>query len=291
NSKGGVGKTTLAVNLAWEAALAGYRTLLWEIDEQGDSNWLLTHDTRLVRNYANGVISQPSHLHQFITPTKHANLSLLAADSEIRHMENLFAMLAREQRFTRLIAELEAQYDIIIFDCPPRFCDMIRKLLLAVHLVVVPVIPSPLAMRGFLRVQAFIATHRGFHPPLLPVFSMVDKRRKMHRAATSEHPDWPCIPMSSHIEQLSHDGIPISVYASNSESALAMHMLWCGIKIKLMKMIVLRLRETANSNLQSSENNQKKKLKRPWMVRNIQHVTVSKTAPLDDALLIVKGIT
>lgn len=253
NSKGGVGKTTLALNIAAESARAGHRTLIWEIDSHGDSSWLF--DNQL----PNGTTPAASLLHgtakpiDLVRPTKIQGLSILSADSDSRRTENFLIHFARERRLEGLLEELEAHFDVIIFDNPPGFNESNRKLLMTVNLVIVPVIPSPLAMRGLLRVRDFVLRHRGNHAPILPVFSMTDKRRNLHKQALAEHADWPSISMSSDIEKMAVMKLPVSSYAPNSPSALAFSKLWQGVERKLREKHVLRAVHSAGVEAASVE--------------------------------------
>jgi len=177
-----------------------------------------------------------------IHPSKFSGLSLLDGDPNSRATENFLVRFARQQQLSRIFAQLEETYDVIIIDCPPGFTEANRKVMLFTHLVVVPVIPSPLAERGLARIRKFMTLHRGHHPPILPVFSMVDRRRKMHSLALTEHQDRPVIDMASEIEQMTLRKLPIGAFAAKSRNGLAFSRLWSGIERKLLQMVVLRIR-------------------------------------------------
>lgn len=240
NPKGGVGKTSLAVNLAFEAAHAGFRTLLWEVDEQADSQWLLSETPdrpgRVPPHWVPGAVD----VQTLAEPTRFDRLSLLSSDRCMRRTDNWFADMAHSQRLARLFAGLEADFDVIVLDCPPGFSDANRTIMQFVHLVVVPTIPAPLALRGLHRVRDFMVRHRGTHPPMLPVYSMLDRRRTLHRKAAAEHPDWPVIPMRSDIERMTEQRAPLGICAPNSASRHAFQNLWNGIQRKMATMRVIR---------------------------------------------------
>jgi hypothetical protein len=69
---------------------------------------------------------------------------------------------------------------------------------------------------------------------------MVDRRRKMHKLAVEQNPDWPVINMASEIEQMTHLKLPIGAFSPLSGNGLAFSRLWRGIQRKLLDMIVLR---------------------------------------------------
>jgi cellulose biosynthesis protein BcsQ len=241
NSKGGVGKTTLAVNLAWEAAQAGHRTLLWEIDGQGDCSWLMGSGAQARGTDTSTFLNGSAKPIDRVRPTQIAGLSILAADADMQRTDNFFLGFARQQRLARLLTELEDHFDVIIFDNPPGFSEANKKLLLFVNLVIVPVIPTPLARRGLARIRDFMARNRGCHAPILPVFSMVDRRRTLHIDALATEPDWPVIAMSSEAEKMTVEKMPVGLFAPKSGSALAFRDLWRGVEQKLQRMRVLRM--------------------------------------------------
>ncbi|WP_446653792.1 ParA family protein [Blastomonas sp.] len=240
NPKGGVGKTTLSVNLAWESARAGNRTLLWDLDGQGDSTAILVESRQPPRMDAARLMHGIADIHAHIVPSKVAGLDVLVPEEDMRCTDNWFVHMAQQQRLGRLLVDLKQRYDRIIIDCPPGLGDTARRLLLVADLIIVPVIPAPLAVRGLERVREYVTHKRGRHAPILPVFSMVDRRRALHKAALADHPDWPVVPMSSAAEQMSCTKQPIGVAMPDGPAALVFRRLWNGIDSKLCQMRVAR---------------------------------------------------
>jgi chromosome partitioning protein len=85
-------------------------------------------------------------------------------------------------------------------------------------------------------VQAHLLVRHGGHVPILPVFSMVDRRRALHRAELERHSRWPAIPMASAVEQMSVQRAPIGHFAPRSAAAAAYLGLWKGIERKLARL-------------------------------------------------------
>ena len=132
-----------------------------------------------------------------------------------------------------MLERLEGRFDRTILDCPPGLTETSEQVLRAADIVLVPVIPSPLARRSFDEMVAHIAQYHGAKVSILPVFSMVDRRRALHRAALEEHPDWPTIPMASAVEQMGIRQASIGTFAPSSPAAQAFAFLWRAVERKL----------------------------------------------------------
>lgn len=231
NLKGGVGKTTLAVNFAWcSATNSRRRTLLWDLDPQGGATFLL--GARPSGAKAQSVFAKDVEPARLIQPTAIDRLSLLPADQSLRELDQLLFTLAKRKRLSRLIDKL-TDFDRIILDCPPGLTETSEQVMRAADIILIPVIPSPLSMRAFEEVVNHLRRHHADRAAILPVFSMVDRRRSLHNAALVEHPNWPTIPMASAVEQMSVRQQPIGTFASSSPAAQAFAGLWQAVEKKL----------------------------------------------------------
>lgn len=233
--KGGVGKTTLAVNLAWSAAtLSARQTLLWDLDPQAASSWLLGGDGK-AKDSAHAVFAKDVAPEKLVARTPFERLDLLAADTSLRSLDRFFFDLGKRKRLAKLLEGLEKRYDRIVLDCPPGLTETSEQVMRAADLILVPVIPSPLSRRALDEVVAHLDRTNGGHAPILPVFSMVDRRRALHKAATDEHPAWPVIPMASAIEQMTVRRAPVGNFAARSPAGDAFAALWTGVERKLAR--------------------------------------------------------
>ena len=79
-------------------------------------------------------------------------------------------------------------------------------------------------------VARYLVERGGAHAPILPVYSMVDRRRSLHRKALDEHPGWPAIPMASMIEQMTVRRKPLGSFAPNSPPAKDFAALWTTVE-------------------------------------------------------------
>ena len=224
--KGGVGKTSLAVNCAAEAALqAGGRTLLWDLDGQAAASFILGHDGPGKRT-AEQVFDRDIAPAKLVIKTAIEGLDLLPADTSLRGLDALFIDAGKKKRLARLIADIGADYDHIILDCPPGLTETSEQMMRAADLIVVPVIPSPLSRRALDEVVAHLRPAKKGSTPLMPVYAMVDGRRVLHRDALAAETAWPVLPMASVVEQMAVRRRPLASYARRSKAGQAYSALW-----------------------------------------------------------------
>lgn len=228
--KGGVGKTSLAVNLAWAAATrSGHRTLLWDLDAQAASSFILGGDAAS-GGEARTIFARDAAPQALIRATAIPGLDLLPADASLRNLDSFFAGLGKKRRLHRLTEQLGARYDRVVLDCPPGLTETSEQILRAADLIVVPVIPSPLSRRALDEIVAYLDGGEdrkdGGRGTILPVFNMVDRRRLLHTAALDAEPRWPVVPMASAMEMMAAHREPVFAFAPRSPAALGIDGLW-----------------------------------------------------------------
>lgn len=230
SAKGGVGKTTLAVNLGWASAVLSNRaTLLWDLDAQGGASYILRQEP--VGKELRERIVGNDDLGRLIRPSAYPKLDILPYDRSLRHLDRLFHELGKRKRLANVGSTLVANYDRVIIDCPPGLTDTSDQILRASELVVVPVIPSALSQRALDVIKEYLERKHGPKVVLAPVFSMVDRRRHLHLSELGKHPSWPVIPMASAYERVSTEQAPIGELLPRSSPPVeAIAQLWRRIE-------------------------------------------------------------
>jgi cellulose biosynthesis protein BcsQ len=248
NIKGGVGKTTTAVNLAYLAAESGLRTVLWDLDPQGAASYLFRVKPR-VKGGGKALIQGKRTLDEAIKGTDFDNLDLIPADFTYRNMDLLLdasgpgsdggAPGGKPARtLSRLLAPLADEYDAVFLDCPPSVSLVSENVLHAADVIVVPLIPTTLSVRTLDQLSDFVGEFPGRRPDLFAFFSMVDRRKKMHREITAKLSDErtevakTAVPSLSVIESMALERAPVIVLAPNSPAAAAYRDLWAEVSAR-----------------------------------------------------------
>ena len=239
NIKGGVGKTSAAVNLAYLAARGGARTLLWDLDPQGACTYLLRIRPK-VRGGGRKLVRLKSEVGALLKGTDYEGLDLLPADFSYRHMDLALNRFKRPtRRLVRVLAPLRDEYDYVFLDCPPSISLVSESVFEAADALLVPIIPATLSSRTLEQLYGVIDGGGPGKPRILPFFSMVDSRKRMHRDEMERiRGRWPgvletAIPASAEIERMGVERDVVASYAPNGRQALAYRMLWDEVQRRL----------------------------------------------------------
>lgn len=232
NIKGGVGKTATAVNLGYLAAMAGHRVLLWDLDPQAAATFLFRIRPR-VKGGGKALIQGTRSLDAAIKGTDFDRLDLLPADFTYRNLDLLLDSARKpERKLARLLAPLRAGYDVVILDCPPSISLLSESVLHAADVLLVPLIPTTLSVRTLDQLTEFIDGFDGKRPDILAFFSMIDRRKRLHKEIAATLPAQrkdvatASIPALSIVEQMSVRRAPVTAFAPRSAAAHSYVALW-----------------------------------------------------------------
>ncbi|MBI1759356.1 MAG: ParA family protein [Actinobacteria bacterium] len=235
NIKGGVGKTSAAVNLAYLAAQGGARTLLWDLDPQGAATYLFRVRAR-VKGGGRALVRGSRGIDGAIKGTDFDGLDLMPADFTYRNLDlDLDATNRPTRQLDRLLAPLADEYDVVFLDCPPSVSLVSENVLHAADVVVVPLIPATLSVRTFDQLIEFVAGLPGRRPRVFAFWSMVDRRKRGHRELLDRLPreraevSEVSVPALAVVEQMANHRAPVAVYAPRSPAAQAYQRLWAEL--------------------------------------------------------------
>lgn len=241
NIKGGVGKTTTAVNVAYLAAESGRATVLWDLDPQGAATYTLCAEPA-ERASAKKLVRGKQELPELTTPTAYPALNVIPADFSYRNLDvHLSERKHATERLMMMTRSLYDEIDLLILDCPPGMTLLTENVLRAADALVVPIVPAPLSLRMLDQMHAFIA-HTGWSDlQILPFFSMVDRRKSLHHEviakARADHAELLAteIPYWSDIERMTVRRAPLPAFAPSSPAARLYAQLWQEIAERLFE--------------------------------------------------------
>jgi len=233
NQKGGVGKTTTAVNVGAYLAEWGQRVLLVDVDPQANATSSLGVDKRTVPLSTYDLVMRDVPLDRVVQPTNRPRLDLLpAAPALAGATVELVSVPKREYRLRQALVGLDQEYDYVLIDCPPSLGILTVNALVATEGVIIPVQCEYLALEGLSQLARVMElVRRALNPKLHLrglVMTMYDSRTTLARQVVAEvQRHFPgrvfdtIIPRNVRLSEAPSHGQAIVSYAPNSAGALA----------------------------------------------------------------------
>ena len=235
NIKGGVGKTAAAVNLSYLAAKDNVQTLLLDLDPQGSTSYYFRVKPSKKLDSTKVFEKKSSAIDKSIKGTDFEGLDLLPANLSFRNFDIILGGLKKSQtRLKKTLMPFKKEYGLIILDCPPNVTLLSENIFRAADYILVPLIPTTLSIISYEKLVMFFEDNGLDRSKLFPFFSMVEKRKKMHKDILDEvrlrNILQTYIPFNSDIERMGIYRQPTTLFKPSSHGAKAFVNLWDEVK-------------------------------------------------------------
>ena len=259
NQKGGVGKTTTAINLSTSFALTGKKVLLVDIDPQGNATSGIGIDKTTVSHSIYHIILGEIPIKDIISPTQVNHLDLIPSNINLTGAEvELVGIMGREYRLKKALAGVKDSYDFILIDCPPSLGLLTINGLVAADSVLIPIQCEYYALEGLGQLMKTVSLVKENLNPDLDIegilLTMADYRTNLSREVIGEVKNYfssesgssygrgkvyqTIIPRSIRLTESPGFGKPIALYDGNSQGAGKYEELACEILNKFSQPVV-----------------------------------------------------
>ena len=233
NQKGGVGKTTTAVNTAAGIAKLGYKVLLIDTDPQGNATSGVGVDKRAVKYSAYSIMIDDIGVKDAILHTEFENLDVIPSSIELAAAELELADLEhREAKLKNALSAVKTEYDYIFIDCPPSLGLITTNALCASDTILVPIQPEYYALEGLSQLIATVRLVKRKYNPYLEIegvlLTMYDGRLNLTQQVVQEVKKFfpkkvfsSVIPRGVRLSEAPSFGMPIMYFDKNSKGSAA----------------------------------------------------------------------
>jgi len=235
NIKGGVGKTATSVNLSYLSAASGNQTLLCDLDPQGSASYYFR--VKPAKKFsADKFLKGGKHIERSIRGTDYDNLDILPADFTYRNLDLALDEIKKSrQRLRKVLKPLTREYDHLFLDCPPNITLLSENLFYAADIMLIPFIPTTLSMLSFSKLLDFFKQSNLNKKKLFVLFSMVEKRKKIHQEMMQRFKGRKrilnnAIPYLADVEKMGIYRQPVLAFQPNSVAGRAYANLWTELE-------------------------------------------------------------
>ena len=191
NQKGGVGKTTSAVNLAAAVGSKGYKTLLIDIDPQGNATSGFGINKREVEVSSYDILVRAEKAKNAVIKTSFTNVSVIPSNIDLAGAEiELIEMKGRESNLKNAISLIKDEYDFIFLDCPPSLGLITINALTASDTIFIPIQCEYYALEGLSQLVATVRQVKKLYNPLIEIegilLTMYDGRLNLTQQVVEE---------------------------------------------------------------------------------------------------------
>lgn len=237
NQKGGVGKTTTAVNLTAAMGIAGKKTLIVDVDPQGNSTSGYGINKKEVPASSYELLIGTAEVEQTIIPTNYQNVDIIPANMDLAGAEiELISLERRESRLKTALAGVRDTYDYIFIDCPPSLGLITLNALNASDTLLVPIQCEYYAMEGLSQLMATVRQIKRLYNPQIDIegvlLTMYDGRLNLTQQVVTEVKKFfprkvftTVIPRAVRLSEAPSFGMPIQYYDARSRGSEAYTLL------------------------------------------------------------------